>query len=94
MAIHRNSELPLERENQFSDYPIFSKPIPFLPLDEPLSIHIENPCPFIKVDDIDINAMTLSSLAVIGNVGHIRMDARVKNIRNLLPGTNGTMKTY
>lgn len=93
MAVHRNMEITLLRGNQFSDYPIYSKPIPLPILDEPLLTHFENPCPIIKVDHINIIGATVSAYAGIGNVGHIRMDARVKNIRNLLPGTFESLQT-
>ena len=85
MAVHRNSELLLERENQFSDYPIFSLPTTFPILNEPIQIHFENPCPFIEVGHIRIIGMTISGITGIGNVGHIRMQSRLKNIRDLLP---------
>ena len=94
MAVHRNMEITLLRGDEFSDYPIYSKPIPLPILDEPLQMHIENHCPFIKVDHINIIGATVSAFAGVGNVGHIRMDSRVKNIRKLIPGTEETMKSY
>lgn len=92
LAIHRNSELPLDREDQFSDYKIFAQPITLPILNEPLHIHFENPCPFIKVDHIRIVGMSVSAFAGIGNVGHIRMQSRVKNIRRLLRETEGSLE--
>lgn len=93
MAVHRNMEFPIIRENQFSDYPIYSKPISIPILNEPLKIRFENPCPIIKVNNIELIGATVSAYAGIGNVGHIRMDSRVKNIRDLIPGTYEFMIT-
>lgn len=83
IAVQRNSDLPFRRTYQFSDYPIFFKPTTLPILNEPIRIHFENPCPFIKAGNIRIIGLSTSSLANIGNSKHIRLQTRIKHIRDL-----------
>ena len=83
-ALQREKEIFFTSEGDFSQYPIYTEPIPLLPPPEP--IH------FIKLDErpilvnhIDITAVSFSSVVHIGQTGNVYMEARVKNIRQLKP---------
>ncbi len=83
IAVQRRSDRIYEYENQFSDYPIFSRPIIPPIINEPLQLQFENPCPFIKVGNIRILGISTAAITSIGNIGHVRMNSRVKHIRQL-----------
>lgn len=85
LAVQREAEIFLENEGNFSSYPIFSEPIPFLPITESISMTVQNSNPLIKVNNIDILAMSSSAILHVGNSENVSMEARVKHIRQLLP---------
>ncbi|USK60695.1 spore germination protein GerPE [Peribacillus asahii] len=92
IAVQRRSEILYKRDDQFSDYKIFSQPSIFPVISEQLQMRVNNLCPFIETGNIIINAMSTSSIATIGNVGHIRMTSRIHHTRlldsNLKHATN------
>ena len=83
LATQRRSEIIWDRENQFNHYKIFFKPTTFPFINEPVQMSFDNPCPFIEVEHISILGISTSAVAGIGNVDHVRMQSRVKDIRDL-----------
>jgi spore germination protein PE len=83
-AVQRERELFFSSEGDFSQYPIYSEPIP---LPQPAA-----PVNFVKIDErpivvnkIDIIGSSFSSVIHIGQTGDVYMESRVKNIRQLKP---------
>ncbi|WP_141433158.1 spore germination protein GerPE [Bacillus sp. 03113] len=83
LAVQREKELFFGKEGDFSDYPIFTKRIPLLPISENISLQFENRKPLIKVHDIAIIGIAASSIFHIGSSQHIYMESRVKHIRHM-----------
>ncbi|EIJ81912.1 spore germination protein PE [Bacillus methanolicus PB1] len=88
LAVHRETEFYYSNEGNFSEYTVFSQPIPITPVQEPFTYQTFNHHPIIKVGKIDIVGISSSSLLHVGNSKHISMEARVKHIRQLLPREN------
>lgn len=82
LATQRRSEIIYDREDQFNNYKIFFKPATFPLINESLQITFQNPYPFIAVENINILGISTSSIANIGNVDHVRMQSRIKHIRD------------
>ncbi|UQD51366.1 spore germination protein GerPE [Bacillus methanolicus] len=85
LAVQRETEIFYSNEGNFFEYKVFSRPIPFLPVQEQFSYETFNHHPIIKVGKIDIIGISSSSLLHVGNSKNISMEARVKHIRQLLP---------
>jgi spore germination protein PE len=85
LAVQREAEIFFGKEGNFSSYPVFTEPIPFLPLNESFNYSTHHFNPSIKVQNIDITGISSSSILHVGNSEHISMEARVKHIRQLLP---------
>jgi spore germination protein PE len=88
IAVQREAEVFNAREGNFSVYPIFSESIPFLPIEEEISIQTTQMNPVIKVQNIDVIGVSSSSIIHIGSSKHISMETRVKHIRQLFPKNN------
>lgn len=88
LAVHREAEYFNDQEGNYSIYPIFSEPIPLLPIEEEISIKTTQLNPVIKVKNIDVIGVSASSIIHIGNSQHISMEARIKHIRHLYPKNN------
>jgi spore germination protein PE len=84
LAVQREEEVFLGNEGSYN-YPVFSEPIPFLPIDEDISYLTHNLNPIIKVKKIRITGMSSASILHVGNGQNISMEVRVKHIRHLLP---------
>lgn len=85
IAVQREAEVFIGSEGSFAAYPLFTEPLPLLPIDEVLSSSVTNFNPMIKVGTIKIMGASSSSVIHLGNSRHIAMEARVKHIRQLLP---------
>jgi spore germination protein PE len=85
LAVQREVEVFYGKEGNLSPYLVFSEPIPFLPITEPFTYSRQNPNPLIKVNKIEIIAISSSSLLHVGNSSHVSMETRIKHIRQLLP---------
>lgn len=85
IAAHRAVEYFHGREGSFAAYPIFSEPIPILPIEENVSIETTQLNPVIKVQNIDVIGVSAASIIHIGSSQHLSMEARVKHIRQLTP---------
>ncbi|MDQ0153832.1 spore germination protein GerPE [Robertmurraya andreesenii] len=85
LAVQREKELFFGNEGNFLGYGLFNKPILLEAVTEPLTYEREVLSPFIKVNNITINAISTSSVAHIGNTKSVNMEARIKHIRQLEP---------
>lgn len=83
LAVQREAEVFNSKEGNFSNYPVFSEPIPFLPINESITISTHNILPIIKVNTISILAMSSDAMLHVGNSENVSMEARVKHIRHL-----------
>jgi spore germination protein PE len=84
MAVQREEELFFGNEGNFSSYPVYSEPIPFIPITENITLHTHNQLSScIKVNDINILGVSSASLLHVGNSQAIQMEARIKHIRHL-----------
>ncbi|GAB6258299.1 MULTISPECIES: spore germination protein GerPE [Peribacillus] len=83
LAIQKKSETFHSVDIHFEDYDIFKKPLYIPRLNEPVITSFSNPNPFIRVGNINIIGISSSSVVGVGNVGHARMESRVKHIREV-----------
>ncbi|MET1177594.1 spore germination protein GerPE [Peribacillus simplex] len=83
LAIQKKSETFDSVDVHFEDYDIFKKPIYIPRSNEPVISRFSNPNPFIRVGNVDIIGVSSSSVVGVGNVGHARMESRVKHIREI-----------
>lgn len=83
LAVQREAEMFYGKEGNFSNYALFSEPIPLLPITEKLTIATHNPLPVIKVNTVSILAMSSSAILHVGNSENVSLEARVKHIRQL-----------
>ena len=83
LAIQKKSETFHSVDIHFEDYNIFKKPFYIPRLYEPVISRFSNPNPFIRVGNINIIGISSSSVVGVGNVGHARMESRVKHIREV-----------
>lgn len=83
LAVQREADVFFGKEGNFSKYPIFTEPIPLLPITEELTLSTHNTLPVIKVNTISILAMSSSAILHVGNSENVSMEARVKHIRQL-----------
>jgi len=90
LAVQRRSEILYERDDQFSDYEIFSRPLALPLITEPIQMRFNHLCPFIETGHIYINAISTSSVAGLGNVGHIRMKSKIHHTRQLTDNGKST----
>jgi spore germination protein PE len=84
LAVQREADVFYGKEGNFSNYLVFSEPIPFLPITEKITISTHNKLPVIKVNTISIIAMSSAAILHVGNSENISLEARVKHIRQLL----------
>lgn len=85
LAVQREAEVFYGNEGDFSSYPIFREPIPLPSIDEPFTFLRHNQSPLIKVNKIDIIAVSNSSMLHVGNSRHVYEEVRVMHVRQLLP---------
>ncbi|MBX9971914.1 spore germination protein GerPE [Cytobacillus firmus] len=90
LAVQREAEFFDAREGNFSAYPIFSEPIPLMPINKEIVIQTAQLNPIIKVQNIDIIGVSSSSVIHIGNSRDISMESRVKHIRQVYPKNNNS----
>ncbi|MFB3162834.1 spore germination protein GerPE [Neobacillus sp. 179-J 1A1 HS] len=84
LAVQREADVFYGKEGNFSNYLVFSEPIPLLPITEKITISTHNKLPVIKVNTISIIAMSSAAILQVGNSENILLEARVKHIRQLL----------
>ncbi|MGE7904116.1 spore germination protein GerPE [Peribacillus sp. NPDC094092] len=83
LAVQKRSETFQSVDIHFEDYEIFKRPFYIPRLNEPVISSFSNPNPFIRVGNINIIGISASSVVGVGNVGHARMESRVKHIREV-----------
>ncbi|MES1039548.1 spore germination protein GerPE [Peribacillus simplex] len=83
LAVQKRSETFQSVDIHFEDYEIFKRPFYIPRLYEPVISSFSNPNPFIRVGHINIIGISSSSVVGVGNVGHARMESRVKHIREV-----------
>ncbi|MFF2499688.1 spore germination protein GerPE [Peribacillus sp. NPDC058075] len=83
LAVQKRSETFQSVDIHFEDYEIFKRPLYIPRLNEPVIASFSNPNPFIRVGHINIIGISASSVVGVGNVGHARMESRVKHIREV-----------
>jgi spore germination protein PE len=83
LAVQREAEVFNSKEGNFSNYPVFSEPISFLPINESMTISTHNSLPIIKVNTISILALSSDAILHVGNSENVSMEVRVKHIRQL-----------
>lgn len=83
LAVQKRSETFQSVDIYFEDYEIFKRPLYIPRLNEPVISSFSNPNPFIRVGHINIIGISASSVVGVGNVGHARMESRVKHIREV-----------
>jgi spore germination protein PE len=83
LAVQREADVFFAKEGNFSNYRIFSEPIPLLPIIEKMSLSTHNSIPLIKVNTISILAMSSSAILHVGNSENVSLEARVKHIRQM-----------
>jgi spore germination protein PE len=90
IAVQKKSETFHSVDIHFENYDIFKKPLYIPRLNEPVISSFSNPNPFIRVGNINIIGISSSSVVGVGNVGHARMESRVKHIREVPKKTEET----
>ncbi|ULM98306.1 spore germination protein GerPE [Peribacillus frigoritolerans] len=90
IAVQKKSETFDSVDVHFENYDIFKKPLYIPRLNEPVISSFSNPNPFIRVGNINIIGISSSSVVGVGNVGHARMESRVKHIREVPKKTEET----
>jgi spore germination protein PE len=84
LAVQREAEIFWGNEGDFRKYRVFSEPIHHLPITEQLEVHtFKSPSAILKVKNIDIIAISSSSVVHVGNSNMVQMETRVKHIRHL-----------
>ncbi|MFK7695431.1 spore germination protein GerPE [Paenibacillus sp. HJGM_3] len=86
LAVQREIAFFLPWEGGFSNYPLFSVPIPRPDLSSPVKVSIFNEDPSIRVGGIDVTSIAASSVLKVGNTYVVDAEARVLHIRQLLRG--------
>ncbi|KUP07744.1 hypothetical protein Q73_03805 [Bacillus coahuilensis m2-6] len=83
-AVQRESDTFFGNEGEdLLQYRIFYEPIPFLTRPPQIQTRKINFSPSIRVHTVDIIGVSASSIVHIGNTSNVRMEARIKNIRQL-----------
>jgi spore germination protein PE len=85
LAVQREAETFFGNEGNLPSFPVTTKPIPFLPINEALSYRVYNSNPIIKVHNLEVIGFSNASILHVGNTKKVSMEARVKHIRQLLP---------
>lgn len=85
LAVQREAEQFYGNEGNNSAYRVYYEPIPLVPITEDITFIKHNLNPLIKVHNIDLIAISSSSLLHVGNTQHVSMEVRIKHIRQLLP---------
>jgi len=85
LAVQREAEIYFGDEGKFEQYSTFLEPIPQLSINENIIMNKQNLNPFIKIINMDILAISTSSIVHIGNTCHVSLENRTKHFRQLLP---------
>lgn len=83
LAVQRQREIFYGNEGDFSFFKIFSYPLPLPPIYEPITVHTTSTNPVIKVDCIDVIAISSTSFLHVGSSEKVQMESRVLHIRQI-----------
>ena len=92
LAVHRETEVFYTNEGNFQAYRVFTQPLPFIPVNEAVTMEFYHHIPIIKVGKIDIIGISSSSLFQVGSSRNVSMETRVKHIRQLLNSNEEQMQ--
>lgn len=84
LAVQRELDFFFGNEGNFASYPIFSEPIPLLPITENITCIYHQLNPVIKLNNLNVTGFSAASVLHIGSSENIYMEARVMHIRQLL----------
>lgn len=88
LAVQREVPLFFTNEGDFSAYPIFSRELPSVTIEEAVSMDTYHQNPTIKVGSIRVIGVSSAAVMHIGSTGTIRAQSKVKHIRKLLDDEN------
>lgn len=86
LAVQREIPVYYGKEGNLEAYPLFSIPIPVLKQEREVRMNTYHASPVIRVNDVEVLAVSTSSLVQIGSITSIRAESRIKHIRQLLRG--------
>lgn len=84
LAVQREVPIFFTNEGSFSAYPIFSRELPSVTINEAINMTVWNQSPIIKVGTIKVTGVSSSGVMHIGSTNIIDAKSRVKHIRKLL----------
>lgn len=83
LAVQRQLQLFYGNEGNFAAYPIFTREHPRPVVTETVTVNRYNASSFIKVENINITAVSASSVYHIGSTSLIDAATRIKHIRQI-----------
>lgn len=86
LAVQREIPVFYGNEGNLGSYPLFSTPIPLPKGESAVCMKVTHAVPFIRVDDVEVLAVSTASIVQMGSIKSIRAESRIKNIRQLLRG--------
>ncbi|NGP44516.1 spore germination protein GerPE [Bacillaceae bacterium SIJ1] len=87
IAVQREEEIFFGNEGDFTDS-FFTKPFPYPQPETNVQLRRIQASPYLSVQRIRFIGVAASSVVHIGSTHHVRMESRVKHIRDLLPRVN------
>lgn len=82
LAVQREREIFFGDEGNFN-HRVFFQPLYLADIYEPVNTFTFNQKPVIKVGTIDIKGISSASVLQVGSTAHIKMESRIKHIRQL-----------
>ncbi|MGF9715024.1 spore germination protein GerPE [Paenibacillus naphthalenovorans] len=86
LAVHREIPAYHGKEGNLKAYPIFSAPLPVPRQAREVRMSTHQVSGAIHVNNVEVLAISTSSLVQIGSIISIRSESRIKHIRQLLRG--------
>ncbi|MGM9924011.1 MAG: spore germination protein GerPE [Bacillus sp. (in: firmicutes)] len=83
LAVQEADEVWDDDPEDFSDYPVFTKPLACPVIYENVNMTKIDKKPSIHVDWVDVTSIAAASTMAIGHIEHVRTVARIINIRRL-----------
>ncbi|WP_449539399.1 spore germination protein GerPE [Ferdinandcohnia sp. Marseille-Q9671] len=89
LAVQREVPLFFTNEGDFSEFPIFSRDLPKVKMNEVIDMKVVNQNPIIKVNTIKVTGVSSAAVMQVGSTEQIRTESKVKHIRKLLDDKSG-----
>ncbi|MBP1156198.1 MULTISPECIES: spore germination protein GerPE [unclassified Paenibacillus] len=86
LAVQREIPVFYGNEGNLRSYPLFTSPIPLPKGESGARMTVNHAVPVIRVNDVEVLAVSTSSIVQIGSIKSIRAESRIKHIRQLLRG--------